>query len=208
MKNVVRLFAVLASLCAAGAAFAADKAAPSAADKADTFAIDHVMGKADAPITIIEYASTTCGHCANLHIETLPKIKAEWVDTGKAKLIYRDFPTAPAHMSIGASMIAHCAGPERYYGVLALIMEQQHKWMESSNPLDSLKKLVRIAGMTGQDVDACLGRQDLANAIQDRARAGNTTFGIEATPTMIINGTIVEGHDPEKIFQVLKDAAK
>lgn len=200
MKNVVRLFAVLASLCAAGAAVAADKV--------DSFAIDQVMGKADAPITIIEYASTTCGHCAALHVRTLPKIKAEWVDTGKAKLIYRDFPTAPAAMSVGSSMIAHCAGPQRYFGVLSLIMESQAKWMESANPLDSLKKLVRLAGMTGEDVDACLARQDLANAIQDRARAANATYGVDATPTMFINGTKVEGDDPDKIFQVLKDAAK
>lgn len=200
MKNVVRLFAVLVSLCAGGAAVAADKA--------DSFPIDRVMGKADAPITIIEYASTTCGHCAALHTQGLPKIKADWIDTGKAKLIYRDFPTGPAHLSIGASMIAHCAGPDRYFGVLGLVMEQQEKWMGGGNPLDGLKKLVRLAGMTGEDVDSCLAKQDLAAAIQERARAGQALYDVHSTPTLIVNGTKIEGNDPEKLEKALKAAAK
>lgn len=200
MKILVRLFACVAVLCA-GSAYAADKVA--------TFPIDQVMGKADAPITIIEYASTTCGHCATLHRTVLPKIKADWVDTGKAKLIYRDFPTGPAHLSIGASMIAHCAGPDRYFGVLGLIMEQQEKWMSAANPLDGLKKLVRLAGMTPEDVDSCLQRQDLANAIQDRAREGSKAFDIESTPTLVINGKAVEGARPyEEFDKILKAAAK
>lgn len=201
MKNAVRLFAVMVSLCASGAALAADKAP-------DTFAIDQVQGKADAPITIIEYASTTCGHCADLAIKGMPKIKAEWIDTGKAKLIYRDFPTSPAHLSIGASMIAHCGGKDRYFGVLELIMAQQEKWMSAANPLDALKKTVRLAGMTGEDVDACLGRQDLAAAIQERAKAGNEVYNVEATPTVIVNGTVIQGNDPEKIVKALKAASK
>lgn len=201
MKSVVRLIAMVVSLCAAGAAGAADS-------NTDSFPIDRVMGKADAPITIIEYASTTCGHCADLHTKTLPKIKAEWIDTGKARLVYRDFPTGPAHLSIGASMVAHCSGSDRYFGVLSLIMENQEKWMSAANPLDGLKKLVRLAGLTGEDVDACLGRQDLATAIQERARAGNVTYGVQFTPTLIINGTKVEGANPDAIEKALKAAAK
>jgi len=199
VKTLVRLFAVVAGLYAGVA---------SAADKIETFPIDQVMGKADAPITIIEYASTTCGHCSSLHKNALPKIKAEWVDTGKAKLIYRDFPTGPAHLSIGASMIAHCSGPERYFGVLGLIMEQQDKWMASPSPLDALKKLVRLAGMTSEDVDACIKRQDLANAIQERARAGAKTYRVESTPTMVINGKVVEGALPYEEFDKILKAAK
>jgi protein-disulfide isomerase len=200
VKSLVRLIAVVVGLGAASVAHAADSV--------DAFPIDQVMGKADAPITIIEYASTTCGHCANLHKETMPKIKADWIDTGKAKLIYRDFPTAPAPLSVGASMIAHCSGSQRYFPVLSLIMENQDKWMSAANPLDGLKKLVRIAGMTGEDVDACLARQDLANAIRDRAKAGAATYGIESTPTLIINGTKIEGDNPGAIEKALKAAAK
>ncbi|MCR6631016.1 MAG: DsbA family protein [Magnetospirillum sp.] len=200
MKSLVRLIAMVVALGAGSAA--------NAADKIETFPIDQVLGKADAPITIIEYASTTCGHCANLHKNTLPKIKADWIDTGKAKLIYRDFPTGPASLSVGASMIPHCAGPQRYFPVLSLIMENQDKWMGAANPLDGLKKLVRIAGMTTEDVDACLGRQDLANAIQERARFANRVQGVESTPTLFINGTKIEGDLPGDIEKALKAAAK
>jgi protein-disulfide isomerase len=200
VKSAIRLFAVLVAVCAGAAAHAADKVA--------TFPIDQVLGKADAPITIIEYASTTCGHCANLHKTYFPKLKADWIDTGKAKLIYRDFPTAPAHLSIGASMVAHCAGPDRYFPMLSLIFDNQEKWLGAQNPMDGLKKLVRLAGMTGDDVDACLKRQDLANAIQERAKDGAKTFDVEATPTLIINGTKVEGAVPDEIEKVLKAAAK
>lgn len=198
MKTLVRSFAFAVALYA-GAASAADK----------TFPIDQVMGKADAPITIIEYASTTCGHCATLHKTALPKIKSDWVDTGKAKLIYRDFPTGPAALSIGASMIAHCSGKERYFGVLGLIMEQQDKWMSAANPLDALKKMVRLAGMTSEDVDACLQRQDLANDIQARAQDGAKAYNVESTPTLVINGKVVEGaRSYEEFDKILKAAAK
>jgi protein-disulfide isomerase len=200
VKTLVRSLAIAVALYAG--------AAP-AADNVKTFPIDQVMGKADAPITIIEYASTTCGHCANLHKTALPKIKSEWVDTGKAKLIYRDFPTGPAALSIGASMIAHCSGKERYFGVLGLIMEQQDKWMAAANPLDALKKMVRLAGITSEEVDACLQRQDLATEIQDRARDGAKTYNVESTPTLIINGKVVEGARPyEEFDKILKAAAK
>lgn len=190
-------------------AIAAIGLAMGAAQAADTYPIDQVLGKADAPVTIIEYASTTCGHCANLHRSVMPKLKAEWIDTGKAKLIYRDFPTAPAALSIGASMIAHCSGPDRYFGVLGMIFDRQDGWSGSSNPLDSLKKLVRLAGMTGEDVDQCLTRQDLADAIQARAADGHKQQKIESTPTLIIGDAKISGVRPwEDYEKALKAAQK
>lgn len=199
MKVVARLFAIVFALAAAPAL---------AADKIESYPIDQVLGKADAPITIVEYASTTCPHCATFHKGTLPEVKKNWIETGKAKLIYRDFPTGPAGLSIGASMIAHCAGPERYFGVLGLIMEGQDKWMRSDNPLDVLKKMVRLAGMTGDDVDACLKRQDLANAIQSRAQDGGKKHGVQSTPSFLINGKLVEGALPYAEFDKALKAAK
>lgn len=200
MKSLLRAFA-LAVLVAAGQAHAADKT--------ETFPIDMVMGKADAPLTIIEYASTTCGHCANLHLNTMPKLKAEWVETGKAKVIYRDFPTAPAALSVGAAMIPHCAGPERYFPVLDLIYRQQEKWMRSDNPLAELKRIAALAGMSGEQVDQCLQRRDLAEAIQTRAEAGQKAYGVEATPTLVIGGKAYAGaRSYEELDKLLKAAAK
>lgn len=198
---------VLAWLCAALVALSAP--AVSAAGTDDGFPIDRMLGKADAPITIIEYASTTCGHCATFHKATLPEVKKNWIDTGKARLIYRDFPTGPAGLSIGASMIAHCAGPERYFGVLGLIMDQQDKWLGAKDPLDALKKTVRLAGLTGEDVDACLQRQDLFQGIQTRAEHGHEQFKIDSTPSFIVNGKLVVGAKSYEDFnKILMETGK
>jgi protein-disulfide isomerase len=173
------------------------------------YPIDQVLGKPDAPITVIEYASTTCSHCANFHKNTLPKFKTEWIETGKAKLIYRDFPTGPRGLSVGASMIAHCAGPDRYFGLLALIMEQQEKWMSSANPLVDLKKLAKLAGLGEDKVDDCLKRQDLANAINERAKEGHEKLGVESTPTLIVAGKVIPGAIPyDQLDKALKAASK
>lgn len=197
MKAIASLF-ILALTFAAGTAAAYEP-----------HPLDQVMGKPDAPITIVEYASTTCGHCGTFHTQVLPKIKADWVDTGKAKLVYRDFPTGPAALSVGASMIAHCAGPDRYFSVLGYIFQQQEKWMSSKAPLDELKRIARLAGMKSEQVDACLQRQDLANGIQVRAQAAQLTDSIESTPTVIINGKKIVGVRPyEEYEKVLKAAVK
>lgn len=172
-----------------------------------TYPQDQVMGRADAPITIVEYASTTCGHCANFHKTVLPEIKKNWIDTGKARLIYRDFPTGPAGLSLGASMVAHCAGPERYFGVIGLVMEQQDKWMMAKDPLDALKKTVRLAGITGEDVDACLRRSDLLEGLQTRAEAANRDFGVDSTPSFLVNGKLVVGAQSyEEMNKILQKA--
>lgn len=200
MKPLFRL------LGAAAALFLSFQAA-GAADL--SYPIDHVLGRPDAPITVIEYASTTCPHCATFHKTTLPKFKSEWIETGKAKLIYRDFPTGPRGLSVGASMIAHCAGPDRYYGLLALIMEQQDKWMNSANPLVELKKLAKLAGMGEDKVDECLKRQDLANAINERAKDGYEKLGVESTPTLIVAGKVIPGAIPyDELDKALKAASK
>jgi len=185
-------------------------AAPITARAADpAFPIDQVLGKAEAPVTIIEYASPTCGHCANFHKTVLPRLKAEWLDTGRARLIYRDYPTGPHALSVGAAMIPHCAGPERYFGLLGLIMEQQERWMGSDNPLAELKKLAKLAGMGEDKVDVCLRRQDLATAIDTRARDAYDRLGIDGTPAFVIAGKVLQGARPfEELDAALKAASK
>lgn len=200
MKPLFRLLGAVAFLFMAGSA-------ASAADL--SYPIDHVLGRPDAPITVYEYASTTCPHCATFHKTTLAKFKAEWIEAGKAKLIYRDFPTGPRGLSVGASMIAHCSGPERYYGLLAMIMEQQDKWMNSQNPLVELKKLAKLAGMGEDKVDDCLKRQDLADAINARAKDAYEKLGVESTPTIIIGTNVMPGAIPyETLDKALKAASK
>ncbi|MDA8230625.1 MAG: DsbA family protein [Magnetospirillum sp.] len=181
MKAVFRLLALVVSFAA------------GVAHGADTASIDQMLGKPDAPVTIIEYASLTCPHCAHFAETVIPKIKTDWVDTGKAKFLYRDFPTAPAELSVGASMIAQCAGPERYFGVLDLLFQTQEKWATAQSPLDEMKHVLRIAGMTPDQVDSCLTRQDLADAIQARAEDAAKKYGVDATPSLVINGKLFAG---------------
>jgi len=201
VKTLARLFAA--------AAIVVLSAAPAAWAAEETYPTDQVLGRSDAPLTIIEYASTTCGHCANFHKTVLPRLKAEWLDTGRAKLVFRDYPTGPQALSLGASMIPHCAGPDRYFGLLGLIMDQQERWMGSSNPLAELKKLAKLAGMGEDKVDECLRRQDLANAIEARARDAFEKRGIDGTPAFIVDGKVLPGARPfEDLDKALKAASK
>ena len=201
--SVLKRLAMVAVVLACGST-------AEAASKDEAFAIDQVMGRADAPITIIEYASTTCGHCATLARETMPKVKAEWIETGKAKLIFRDFPTSPGPLSVGASMIAHCAGPMRYFSVLGMLFSNQDRWMGAERPIDAIKQMIRIAGISGDEVDACLKRTDLQQQIMDRATHGNKDMGVQYTPTLIINGKkAIEGAASyEEVDKALKAAQK
>jgi protein-disulfide isomerase len=200
VKVVIRLL-TLVLLLAAGTA--------GAADSVDLNPIDQVVGKADARITIIEYASFTCPHCAHFHEHIYPRLKAEWIDTGKARLIYRDFPTPPQGLAIGAAMIAQCSGKDRYFGVLGVLFQTQEKWVYAQSPLDELKRIVRIAGITGDQVDACLKRQDLANAIQARAMEGNKKFGVSSTPSLVIDGKLQGYFETyERVNDALQEAWK
>jgi protein-disulfide isomerase len=154
---------------------------------------DHILGKADAPVTIVEYASFTCGHCATFHKGTFPKLKEKYIDTGKVKLIFRPFPTAPAQLSVAAAMLAHCAGEERYFAMTSALFETQNSWA-SPNAAAELLKLANQAGMTKEKFEACLGDNKLASDIQTSAARGFESFGVEATPTFFINGvTRIEG---------------
>ena len=168
-----------------GAAWAADTKANDS--------LERVLGKADAPLTIIEYASMTCPHCAHFHENVFASLKAEWIDTGKAKFVYRDFPTSPAQMAVGVAMITQCAPKEQYFPILGLLFKAQDRWMSSPDPLSEIKRTVGLAGLTPADVDACLKRDDLGDALQARAAKGSTEFGIESTPTLIIDGKKIEG---------------
>lgn len=156
---------------------------------------DHVIGKEDAPVTIVEYASFTCGHCASFHINTFPKLKEKYIDTGKVKLIFRPFPTGPAELSIAAAMLAHCAGKERYFAMTSALMETQRNWMATQDPVPMLQKLSSQAGIDEAKFKQCLSDQTLAAEIQRTGLRGYETFGVEGTPTFFINGTIVVDGD-------------
>jgi protein-disulfide isomerase len=130
---------------------------------------DHILGKDDAPVTVVEYASFTCGHCANF--------------------IFRVFPTAPAELSIAAGMLAHCAGKDKYFAMTSALFETQRNWASTSDPIPVLLKLANQAGITEEKFRECLSDNKLAQEIQLVAVRGFDTFGVDATPTLFVNGT-------------------
>jgi protein-disulfide isomerase len=167
---------------------------------------DRILGKPDAPITIFEYASLTCPHCAAFEKEILPQIKSEWIDTGKAKLVFRDFPLDGA--ALKAAMVARCAPPERFYGFIDMLFTQQASWGISADPAPSLGRLAKLGGMGEEQFQACLKDDALQNKILAGRLAAEKEYGVESTPTFFINGKKVVGVRPDEIFEALKSAAK
>ena len=163
------------------------------ADKASLLGVqasDHVQGDPKAPITLIEYASFTCPHCAHFSVAVLPELKKKWIDTGKVKLIYRDFPLD--QVAAKAAQIAECAGNDRYFGVIDLIFRGQPQWAASQDPIAELAKPLRIAGLGENEIKACLANEAKANEVIADYRGGET-LGVNSTPSLFINGVLYKG---------------
>ena len=168
-------------------------AAASAPSKAGLETVqpgDHVLGDANAPITVIEYASLTCSHCAHFHTQVLPEIKKKWIETGKVKLVYRDFPLD--QIAAKAAQIAECAGNDKYFGVLDIIFRGQPQWATAADPLAELAKPLRIAGMGENEIKACLANEAMSNAVIKDYQGGEA-MGVNSTPTLFINGQLYRG---------------
>jgi protein-disulfide isomerase len=152
---------------------------------------DMVMGDANAPVTIVEYASMTCPHCAQFHTATLPAIKEKYIDTGKAKLILREFPFDPR--AAAAFMLARCAPPEQYYPMVGVLFEQQKTWATAENAAEPLLQLSKLAGFTQESFEACLKNQELLDKVRAVFEKGSKEYGVESTPTFFINGEKTTG---------------
>lgn len=163
------------------------------------------LGKADAPVTMIEYSSLGCPHCAAFHRDTLPKIKAAYIDTGKLRLVFRDFPLGSA--ALAAAMIARCAGPDRYFGFVSLLFRSQSQWAHSNDPLGAIARVVRFGGMTSDDINACLKYDALLEFIRKGAETANEKLKIDSTPSFIIGDEMIAGALPYENFKKAIDKA-
>jgi protein-disulfide isomerase len=151
---------------------------------------DVVEGEANAPVTIVEYASMTCSHCATFHTKVYPTLKSKYIDTGKAKFMLREFPLDP--LATAGFMLARCAGDKRE-AMIELLFGQQKNWAFIDKPLDGLANIVKQTGMGQETFEKCLKDQalyDKVNTVRDR---GAEKFGVNATPTFFINGKRVSG---------------
>lgn len=164
-----------------------------------------VMGRADAPVTIIEYSSLTCPHCAAFHRDTLPRLKSEYIDTGKVRFVYRDFPLGA--LAMAAAMVARCAGTERYFGFVEVLFRSQAQWGRASNPRDALARVARMGGMSEADFNKCLVNVPLMQAIQKGAKAAEEKYEINSTPTFFIGDTKIPGNAAFERFKEVLDKA-
>ena len=147
---------------------------------------DMTEGDPNAPNYVIEYASMTCSHCAHFHNTDYRPFKAKYIDTGKVYFIFREFPLDP--LATSAAMLARCQPKDRFFPMVDLLFDQQDNWAFVQDPKTALINLVKQAGMSEADFNACLTNQtilDGVNAVKDRA---NKVFGVDATPTFFING--------------------
>jgi protein-disulfide isomerase len=147
------------------------------------------MGPETAKVTVVEYASASCPHCANFYKTTFPDLKKDYIDTGKIRFIFREFPhNQPA---LAAFMLARCAPKEKYFPLIDMFFTQQDSWLEA--PLEGLQKIAQLAGFTKESFDACLKNEAVAKgiiAVRDKAEK---EFGVDSIPTFFINGELLKG---------------
>mgnify|MGYP001406369942 FL=1 len=166
---------------------------------------DFVIGDEDAPITIIEYASMSCSHCANFHKNTLPDLKTEYIDTGKVRMIFRDFPfNYPALLG---SMMMRCIPNEVRYDYMNVLYQLQSKWVNRDPKVTKkeLYKIMQSGGMTKDEFDSCYSNLDIENEILEAVMAAQNDFNIRSTPSFIVNGNLVEGNKNTKEFRQIID---
>jgi protein-disulfide isomerase len=152
---------------------------------------EQALGDPNAPVTMIEYASLTCPHCAHFHNEVLPDLKERYIETGKVRLVYRDFPLD--ERALMAATLAHCAGPERYFGFLDVLFQTQNGWARADDPVAALKKLGKLGGMSDEQMEQCLADQELADGILQTRLDGQNQHDVRSTPTLVINDEVYAG---------------
>jgi protein-disulfide isomerase len=166
---------------------------------------DFVVGDKNAPVTIIEYASLSCSHCASFHNNTLDDLIKEYVDTGKARIVFRDFPfNYPALLG---SMVLRCIPEDVRYDYMNALFQLQPKWVvrENAKSTQELYKIMQSGGMTKEEFETCTNNVELENTILQALIAAQNEFNIQSTPSFLINGNLVEGNKSIKEFRQIID---
>lgn len=191
-RTFLKGVSTLAVLAAAGSLAALPGVEPAIAQSSVAAEInvppplgDRVLGKDDAPVTVIEYASMTCPHCAHFAETTYPELKKRYIDTGKVKYIFREFPLDP--LAAGASMLARCAEKDKFYPLIETLFQRQSTWAVQK-PIPPLLAIAKQAGFTEQSFNACLSNQKMLDDIQAEQKRATDKFGVNSTPTIFVNG--------------------
>ena len=183
-RTIAGFFAVLgdtaAPVLAQGAAVALDELMAGEALP------DVPLGAREAPVTIVEYASMTCAHCAGFYATTFPELKSKYIDPGKVRFILREFPLDP--LAAAGFMLARCAGDDKRNAIVDLLFAQQKNWAFTDKPLEALAALLKQTGMSQKTFDACLRNDDLRDKVYKVHDRAAEKFGVTSTPTFFING--------------------
>jgi protein-disulfide isomerase len=155
---------------------------------------DKRIGAADAPNVIIQYSSLGCSHCADFHAQSMAALKSQYLDTGIATFVYRDFPLDPT--SLRGAMVARCAGDSRYFTVLDVLYQSRSTWAGSSDAWSAMQRVLRDAGLAQPLIDACMATSGLEAGVTAIRQEGADTHGVSGTPTFIVNGTRIVGNVP------------
>lgn len=154
---------------------------------------DMVLGRANAPIEVVEYASLTCPHCARFHAEVFPAFKRKYVDTGRVKFIFRELPTPPIQVATAGFLMARCAGQAKYFKVIDEIFRSQDTWYGSpGGPLAALRGIAKANGMSEAQFQTCITDSKQVDALTRRVSAAIGTENVRATPTFFVNGKKVK----------------
>lgn len=167
------------------------------------WAEERSIGRADAPVTVVEYFSLTCGHCGNFHNNVLPEIAAKYVETGKIRIVFRDFPLD--RIAFNAAVIARCFDGEGYYKYLQTLFEKQKEWTTAPNPVETAAKIAESQGLSEDEIQACLGDQELGTWILQSRQDGNEKHDVNATPSFLINGRTYSGAPSAAQFSEILD---
>lgn len=166
---------------------------------------DHVMGNPDAPVTIIEYASLSCPHCAAFHHETFPELKKEFIDTGKARFIFRHFPfNAPA---LHGSMLTECAGDEKFFTYLKVLFNTQKTWAFTEDYMKVLETTAKLGGMSEDDFKSCMADKAVEQRVLQDRQHGYALLKITSTPSFFVNGKLLKGNQPVSKFEEIITSA-
>ncbi len=163
---------------------------------------DHVLGDPNAKVTVFEYASMTCPHCAGFHTTVLPELKKQYVDTGKVKFVFRDFPLDQT--ALRASLLAECVPADRYFAMIDMLFQTQAQWSQARDPVEALSRAGRLVGIDDVKFRACQDDKDALAAIIAERQAGEA-LGVSSTPTLVINGKLYPGVRPVADYQKIFD---
>lgn len=165
---------------------------------------DMTLGQEDAPVTLIEYASFTCPHCATFHDAVFKNLKKDYIDTGKVRFVYREVYFD--RYGLWAAMLARCGGEMKYFGISDILFTTQSEWAASNDPtavVANLKKIGRTAGMDDATLDACLQNGPMAQAMVDRYEESMAEYDVQGTPTLVINGTVHSNMSYDELKKIL-----